>query len=243
MKIIKLDAIDSTNSFLKDLARGIDLENFTTVVAKEQTSGRGQRGKYWQSKEGKNLLFSTIVYHQNLIIRYQTFLNYTVSLVIFDVLKELKIPKLAIKWPNDIMADNKKICGILIENSIKKDKIYSSVIGIGLNVNQQKFNSDVPNASSLKNILNQEMDLNFILEKIILKLKFYISLLHQQKYMLLKEKYLAVLYKKNILSVFKNNQNTYFRGMIKGVSFEGKLQIQLEDNSMKEFAIKEVAFS
>ncbi len=243
MKIIKLDAIDSTNSFLRDLANTTAVKNFTTVIAKTQLNGRGQRGNTWQSEDDKNLLFSTLIYHKHLKIHQQTYLNFAVSLAVFDVLNELAIPKVAIKWPNDILAENKKLCGILIENVIQNQNIESSIIGIGLNVNQQKFPTDLPNAASIIHFIGKGMDVENLLSSILTKFKFYISLLHQQKHSLLKEKYLAVLYKKDIPTTFIDAKNNYFMGMIKGVSDVGKLQIQLENDTIKEFDLKEVAFA
>lgn len=150
MKIIKLNAIDSTNSFLKELVATSFVENQTVVVTKEQTQGRGQVNTKWVSTPGKNLTFSMYVEFKNLKITQQRFLNYACSLSVFEVLDELNIPKLAVKWPNDILSDKKKICGILIETTFKSNTIKSAIIGVGLNVNQENFDVNLPNASSIK---------------------------------------------------------------------------------------------
>ena len=159
MKLIKLDAIDSTNDFLKSLASQDELDNFTVVTAENQTKGKGQMGSKWQSESGKNLIMSVLV-KEFLYDNEQVFnLSVIVSLAVIDALKSLNIPDLCIKWPNDIMSYNKKVGGILIENTIKSDGRIVSVVGIGLNVNQTNFDH-LPNASSLAVICKTQFDKN-----------------------------------------------------------------------------------
>ena len=164
MKIIKLNAIDSTNSFLKELAQNSTLENYTTVVAKQQKNGRGQQENKWLSKPFKNLTFSIYLKFSDLKITDKKQLNFAISLAIFEVLFNKKTPKLSIKWPNDILSANKKICGILIENSIKGHFIKNAVVGIGINVNQEHFSDTIKNVTSLKNETNKEFNLDELLE-------------------------------------------------------------------------------
>ncbi|WP_272150336.1 biotin--[acetyl-CoA-carboxylase] ligase [Tenacibaculum aiptasiae] len=242
MKIIKLDAIDSTNSFLKEMAENSIVEDFTVVVAKSQTSGRGQMNAKWEVKSGKNLTFSVFCEFRDLQIINQKSLSYSVSLSVFEVLNRLKLPKLSVKWPNDIMSGNKKIAGVLIENVLKGKEISSSIIGIGINVNQDSFPINLPNASSLKKILNKEFDLDLLLNEIILSLQEKNEILKKKEYSFLEKEYLKVLYKKNVPSMFKDKQNILFMGKIIGVSSTGKLQIELEDETVKEFNLKEVSF-
>ncbi|MBP6100100.1 MAG: biotin--[acetyl-CoA-carboxylase] ligase, partial [Flavobacterium sp.] len=139
MKTIKLDAIDSTNDYLKKLSKKEVIENFTMVLANSQSHGKGQRGASWSSEEGKNVIMSVLL-KDLLVSREQLFdLNVLVSVSVFEVLEEKNISKLHIKWPNDIMSDAKKIGGILIENTFKTDNSIVSIVGIGLNVNQTDF--------------------------------------------------------------------------------------------------------
>src|SRR6218665_3951820 len=114
MKVIKLDAIDSTNEFLKELLSKQTVENFTVVTAENQTKGKGQMGAVWNSEVGKNLIMSVLIkdFFTGSSVIYN--LNIAVSLAVIQSLQEKKIPKLSIKWPNDIMSDPKKIGGILI---------------------------------------------------------------------------------------------------------------------------------
>jgi BirA family biotin operon repressor/biotin-[acetyl-CoA-carboxylase] ligase len=139
MKLIKLDAIDSTNDFLKRLSCEQALENYTVVTAEKQTRGKGQMGAKWDSETGKNLMFSVLINNRLATISEIFDLNVAVALAVLTTLEINNIPNLSIKWPNDIMSDNKKVAGILIENSIKNNGEISSIIGVGLNVNQLNF--------------------------------------------------------------------------------------------------------
>ncbi|CAM1372437.1 biotin--[acetyl-CoA-carboxylase] ligase [Tenacibaculum xiamenense] len=243
MKIIKLDAIDSTNSFLKKMAEDSAVENFTVVWAKNQTAGRGQMQTQWIAEEGKNLTFSVFARPKGLNIIHQKFLNFSVALSVYETLLEFKIPKTSIKWPNDIMTGNKKICGILIENSLKGTDILSSVIGIGLNVNQSFLSEENFKATSMSDSLNRKLDLKEVLDVLLNKLEKNLFDLEKCKYFALEKRYLDVLYKKNVPSMFKTDQNVLFMGKIIGVSQEGKLQIELDDETIQEFGIKEVSFA
>jgi len=242
LKTIKLNAIDSTNSFLKELVLNSAVENFTVVVTDRQLKGRGQQGNSWVSESFKSLIFSVFVTFDNFDVLDNKYLNFAVSLAIFDALQEESIPWLSIKWPNDILSGNKKICGVLIENSLKGSKISSSVIGIGLNVNQTSFPDSLKKASSLKLLSNKDFKLEKLLESIVSKLKSKIEILNARDFKRLEIEYLNVLYKKNIPTMFKNSKDVLFMGMINGISKEGKLQIVLEDESVQEFGIKEVSF-
>jgi len=241
MKIIKLDATDSTNSFLKNLSQSSTLENLTVVVTQDQTKGRGQQDSSWISEPYKNLTFSTLISLNDVKIDQRRYLNFAISLALYKVLFDKKTPKLSIKWPNDILSANKKICGILIENSFFGDSIKTAIIGIGLNVNQEIFPNSLPSATSLKLETSNEFDLDVLLNEILTELQKNIKVLESKDYHLLEKQYLDVLYKKNIPTMFKNSKDEIFMGMISGVSFDGSLQIQLQDDSIVEFGIKEVS--
>lgn len=239
MNIIKLDAINSTNDYLKKLLQRQFVENFTIVTAENQTNGRGQMGSQWNVEEGKNLTFSVLVKDLLLEINHIFHLNVAVAVSIVEALSFLEIKDLAIKWPNDILAEAKKIGGILIENSIKSDGEIFSIVGIGLNINQKNF-GDLPKASSLAVLKNQEFDKSEILTTILQNLGRNISMIMNKNTDPIWEKYHSVLYKNGIPMPFENAQNEKFMGIIQGVSQTGKLQVKLENNSVKSFEIKEV---
>jgi len=241
MKIIKLDAIDSTNTFLKELCQHKSVEDFTVVIAKNQTKGRGQMNAVWKSEAGKNLMFSVLVKFDFLQVQNQFYISKAVSLAVYEVLSTELSSNISIKWPNDIMAGDKKICGILIENSVKKTTIYQSIVGIGLNVNQESY-INLPNATSMKMILGNNFDLDMVLEKILLSIKKNIIFLNKGKFDKIDELYLKKLYKINKPTMFKNSMGTIFMGKIIGVSTEGHLKIELENEQVKTFNLKEISF-
>jgi len=243
LKIIKLNAIDSTNSFLKDLVRNSVVNNFTVVTADEQTAGKGQLGNKWLSEKGKNLTISIFIKYTNALITNQNYLNFAICLAVFDTISEYNVPNLTIKWPNDIMSANKKISGILIENTLKKDKIISSIIGIGINVNQTEFQSQLSKATSIQNCINQKTDLNLLTKKVQKKVICYMESFQKGAFLILEDNYLSKLYKKGIPSTFIDSHKNYFMGIINGVSKNGKLQVLLGDDSIKEFGIKEITFT
>jgi BirA family biotin operon repressor/biotin-[acetyl-CoA-carboxylase] ligase len=238
MKVIKLDAIDSTNDFLKDLISKQLVDNFTIVTAENQIKGKGQMGSVWNSEIGKNLIMSVLIKDFIFDISEIFNLNIAFSLAVINALEERKIPKVSIKWPNDIMSDSKKIGGILIENSIKSDGTISSVVGLGLNVNQTYF-QDLPKASSLALICDAFFNKEELLFSIVENMKLNILSWNEQSD-LMWQKYENYLFKKGIPMPFQNKENQNFMGMIQGVSSIGKLKILLENDTVSEFDIKEI---
>ena len=238
MKLIKLDAIDSTNEFLKGLSNNQIVENFTVVTAENQTKGKGQMGAFWNSEPNKNLIMSVLV--SNFVTNSnQIFdINIVVSVTVIQVLKDFDIPELSIKWPNDIMSYSKKIGGILIENSIKSDGNINSIVGLGLNINQTHF-ENLPKASSLSLICNTTFNKEEILLKIIEKLKQNIQNWNQNSNLFWSD-YTNTLFKKGIPMPFEDQNKQNFMGIIQGVSSIGKLEILLEDDSVAEFDVKEI---
>ncbi len=238
MQLIKLSAIDSTNDFLKELSKEQALENFTTVITETQTKGRGQMGAVWASESGKNLIMSTLV--KDVIANSEEVfqLNVAVALSVIEVLELLQLPNLAIKWPNDIMSDSKKVAGILIENRFKSDTTIESIVGIGLNVNQKDFAS-FPHASSLSLLMEKEFDIEQLLEAIVLKIEENCRLINSNSEKLW-DKYFNCLFKKDMEMPFEDANNNRFTGTILGVTKEGKLEIMLLDKTLKTFGIKEI---
>jgi BirA family transcriptional regulator, biotin operon repressor / biotin---[acetyl-CoA-carboxylase] ligase len=148
--IIELDTIDSTNNYAMQLINANKAQHGLTIVAGNQTAGKGQRGRTWANEPGKNLLMSIIVYPRHQINEQFAF-NASIAVAIANVLQKLFSGwQISIKWPNDILINDKKAGGILIENVLRGSKWTHSVIGFGLNVNQESF-AGLPFATSLKN--------------------------------------------------------------------------------------------
>jgi BirA family biotin operon repressor/biotin-[acetyl-CoA-carboxylase] ligase len=238
-QILKLDATDSTNQYLKDLLRSENPPDYTAVVTERQLKGRGQMGTVWESEGGKNLTFSVLRRFGALNVKHQFILNIAVSVAVFDVLSELSIPDVKVKWPNDIMSGSKKVCGILIENVLKGNHVAQSVIGIGLNVNQTDF-ANLKKVSSLKGIMGRNFDLDELLYALLYRIQHQMEGLEAKTVKQLLPSYEKLLFRKDKPSTFTNSEGKMFMGFIRKVSPTGKLVIELEDQVIKEFDLKEV---
>ena len=172
MKITRFKTLESTNAYLQNLLNeGVDIVD-NIVVTDFQTSGKGQGKNVWQSEDGKNLLFSIALDMSFLKAENQFLLTQMISVAMINVLKKyLPEESLFIKWPNDIYFNSKKIAGILIKNEIKGMMMGTSIIGIGLNVNQTSFDKNLPNPISMKMITGNDFNLETILNDICLELR------------------------------------------------------------------------
>ena len=239
MPIIKLNATDSTNSYLKDLCGTVSVKDFTVVVSESQINGRGQMGSSWQSESGKNLTCSVFKRIKHLNLEDNFYLSMVVSLAIINTLNYFKIPKLKIKWPNDILSEQKKICGILIENVIKNNQFEASILGIGLNVNQLVFDN-LPKATSMQQITGIVYDLDEVLHHLLNALAHYFKLMNDGNKKVIKNRYLELLFKRDKPSTFKDVNGQMFTGIIQGISPSGQLKVLLEDDIVQLFNFKEV---
>lgn len=238
MPLVKLDATPSTNDYLKEMVASERVENFTVVTAENQTQGRGQMGASWVSEKGKNLIMSMLIKDSLIDIRQIFNLNIAVALAIIEALEKHDISQLSIKWPNDIMAGDKKVGGILIENSLKSDGTIVSIAGIGLNINQQDF-SQLPKASSLYVASGRLFDKAELLEKITQNIVRNVDFIKEHNDVLW-QIYLSKLFKRDVPMPFEDASGNRFMGVIKSVNSDGKLELLLEDDSLKAFGIKEI---
>jgi len=239
LKIIKLNATESTNTYLKNLLRNEEVQDGLTVVAREQSKGRGQMTNSWSSKSGQSLTFSMFKRYTSLPVSQNAVITYAVSLALQHVLNSLHIPKVSIKWPNDIMSYNKKLAGILIENQLYRDTIASSVIGVGLNVNETEFD-DLPQATSLKLATGTHFDLDELLEKLVYAVQLQMQRVEAKEYASLKDEYETSLFKKDVISVFETSSGNVFNGVIRGVTETGALRLEKEGGLVENFQLKEI---
>ena len=238
MPLIKLDAIDSTNNYLKQLAKEKVLENYTAVMAFEQTRGKGQMGSYWVSEAGKNLTISVLVKDLPLDVISIFDFNVAVALAAVTLLQWNAIEKVNVKWPNDIMAEQKKVGGILIENSLKHNSTFTAVVGFGLNLNQTDFDL-LPQANSLTNITGQVYDVETMAEDFVKALKLLLNLFPEQTATAWIQ-YDELLFKKGKPAAFELADGFRFMGIIQKVTPEGKLVVLLEDDNVVHYGLKEV---
>lgn len=239
MRIIKVDAIDSTNSFIRQFYKGNGDFEPVCITAAHQTKGRGQRGSSWQSRPGENLTFSILYPQEKLKISRHFFLSACISLAVVNTLKHIGIPELKVKWPNDILSAKHKVGGILIENIVKTEGIVASIIGIGLNLNQTDFN-EIPHAGSLKFITGKTYDPDEILEKLLLEIEKDLIALPGRTGTDILEEYAQNMFRLDKVSVFSSPGGNRFNGIIRGVTTEGKLNLEIEEAVFKTFDLKEI---
>ncbi|MDM1346753.1 biotin--[acetyl-CoA-carboxylase] ligase [Myroides marinus] len=239
MNIIKLDAIGSTNTYLKEILTHSNLENFTVVVTENQFQGKGQRGSVWVDEKGSSLTFSVLVKDLLSSPEYVFDLNILVALSVQQsLIKMLNLP-FNIKWPNDILSYNKKIGGILIENIIKATGETLSVVGIGINVNQEDF-SHLPQATSLYKACGHKIDKEELMYAIIDMLTSYCDKYRVEGSDFIWEEYKRNLYRINVPSAFELPSGERFMGIIVGVTRYGLLEVKKEDDSVELFEIKQL---
>jgi BirA family biotin operon repressor/biotin-[acetyl-CoA-carboxylase] ligase len=241
MQVIKLSATDSTNTYLKGMSAREKVPDFTVVWAVDQQAGRGQPGNIWVSEKGKNLTFSILKKFVKLQARDHFLLNILVSLALMEALKNLGIPDLRVKWPNDIMSGPGKICGILIENQVKGSFISQSIVGIGLNVNQQSFDG-LPRATSLKNTTGQDYDLHELLTTLLSSLKEYYGRMQTGSYPEWFRSYERNLFLRDVPASFQRPEGPVFEGIIRGVAPDGQLLLETAPGRQEAFGFKEVRY-
>ena len=163
-----LDITESTNKCLRDAPEAYD--NLSVVAALEQTAGRGQGTHTWHSLPGRNLTFSILFKPRELPAANIILITCATTLGLLDYLRDEGV-RARIKWPNDIWVEDKKICGILIENALNADKVQRSIIGIGFNLNQCEWPDDLPNPVSLKQLTGKEYELKTEMEELAKKIR------------------------------------------------------------------------
>lgn len=239
--LLKLDSVNSTNNYASTLlAKGTAKEG-TVILSAYQTSGKGQGSNTWISSAGKNLLFSIILLPRLLPAEKQFFLSMSISWGIAGFLETL-VSKVGIKWPNDILIDNKKIAGVLIENTVSGMNLNTSVVGIGLNVNQEIFPEGLINATSLKQESTHEFDLDHTLKNLTGWLNSSLNSLYEEQYGTVKVNYLNRLWLLNKWAEY-TDAGGKFEGRISDVTDSGELMVLHRNGKIKNYGFKEIAFN
>ena len=239
-RIIRLAETESTNNYMHGLLEKEALPEGVVIVADFQSHGKGQVGNSWESEAGKNLMFSVLL-HPDFLPANQQFLISQISALAVQQMLETFAKPVFVKWPNDIYWNDKKICGMLIENDIAGTKLMNSIIGIGVNINQKKFYSNAPNPVSLTQITGNEYDLCEMLN-IFLSCFFKLyNTLMQGANEVIRNLYFASLYRGKGYHLF-NDANNEFEACIQNVEPSGHLTLALRNGEKKRYAFKEVSF-
>ena len=233
----------STNDYLANLCRESKAKEFYTVVAKSQTNGKGQRGNSWESESGKNLTFSIVLYPTALEANKQFILSMLAALACHEALSNYT-NGFSIKWPNDIYWKDKKIGGILIENELEGKYITQSIIGIGLNINQEAFHSDAPNPVSLKQIIGAEVNLQEVLMKAVHSI--IVGYRQLEAYFNITQLAISAMYRKHLyrrkgLFPYRDAQGDFLAEQ-QEVEPDGHLVLKDEQGTLRRYAFKEVTF-
>ena len=229
-KIIKVNATRSTNDRVKMLIKSKKIESGDIVVAKYQYAGRGHDTNKWYSSYGKNLLCSMLYRPLDVNVNQIFCINQVVSLAVLKTIRKFIKDKCFIKWPNDIMSVNKKISGILVENSLSLNHVNYSIIGVGINVNQVLFKK-LPNAISLKKISNSDIIIQEVLNELIENYKFYFSRINELKY--INEEYNKNIFGKDGCKFVVDGRIQH--GKIISISNNGIVKLKLDSEGIQEF--------
>ncbi len=219
--IIRLSDTSSTNNYVASLAKAGKLVSGTVIMAENQTEGRGQMHRSWDSERGKNLTFSLFLENVSLSVTNQFILSKIMNLGVIKYLSSVGLEG-KIKWPNDILVNGQKICGMLIENQVMGSTIQQSIVGIGLNINQISFRGFA--ATSMKNELGKELDLNKVLDSLL----FYLNQAYDYYRAVpdpLTSDYLDVLSGYRTEMSYEDDQGQ-FRGIILGIAESGHLRVE-----------------
>ena len=228
------------------------LPHLYTIRTDYQTAGRGQAGNTWESEKGKNLLFSTLLRHEELHATEQWRISMWVAITLWEVLaKHLGKERLTIKWPNDIYYGDKKLVGILIENALIGQYVEHSIVGIGVNVHQMDWQSNAPNPISMKEITGREYDIEGLLKEWICSMKSW----KNSKIEELSSAYLQHLYRREgwheyverevsiaPTSIAEKGTKNTFLAKIVTVTEQGELVLRLQDNAEKKYHFKQIRF-
>lgn len=239
--IIHFDQLPSTNAHAAYLLSKSKPSEGTVISTDNQYDGKGQLSNKWESAPFKNVSLSVILYPTFLTAQDQFRFNQAVSLAIFHTIEAILPGKVRIKWPNDIYIQNRKVAGILIQNQIQGKKISTSIIGIGINVNQGEFKSDAPNPTSLFIASGKVIDLINFRESLYSNLTQQYHALRLKAYKTLNDQYLQLMYQKNTLAKYMIKDNQEVEGTITGVNDHGLLQVII-DGKVHEFGFKEIRY-
>jgi BirA family biotin operon repressor/biotin-[acetyl-CoA-carboxylase] ligase len=237
-QFIHLSETDSTNKFLQRLSETEEMPSGSIVLADCQTAGRGQTGNSWESEAGRNLTFSVLFRPANLPANRPFVISEIASLSVKYTLDKY-IPDVSVKWPNDIYCKDGKITGILIENTILRDKISRSIIGIGLNVNQTKFSANMPNPVSMAQVAGTVFDRMAVMAEFRQIFAEQSERLDSMSYDAIHYDYLDAAYRKNGFHKYSDDKEV-FEAMIYDIEPDGHLVLERMDGSRSKYAFKEV---
>ena len=237
---IKVSQTASTNTYLSRLAA--TLPGGTVIYTPSQTAGRGQKGNSWESEDGKNLTFSLLLKRPPVKARDQFYLSEAAALAVVEALTAEAGDGFSVKWPNDVYWQDKKVCGMLLENSLDGTDIATCIVGIGINVNQERFLSDAPNPVSLINITGREHDLMALLKRVCSRIEQLVdSLADDSARRDLHERYMTALYRNDGQQhPWEDASGHRFMASVADIAPDGTLTLLHDDGTRHDYLFKQV---
>jgi BirA family biotin operon repressor/biotin-[acetyl-CoA-carboxylase] ligase len=235
-----LDTIDSTNNYAMEQVNSGQISHGTAWFAREQTAGKGQRGKQWLSPPGENIILTLALQPNSLPLSRQFMLSVAVALGASDFFTRYAGDETSIKWSNDIYWRDRKAGGILIENVLRGNIWQYAITGIGININQAQFPEHLPNPVSLRQITGKTWDSIALAKELCQCLEPWLKQLHPAHYNELLEQYKSRLFRLNEPGLYRM-QGEYFQGIIRDVLPDGKLCLE-KNGALMQLDFGEVEF-
>lgn len=238
---IYLPTTSSTNAHAMELLAKTNPSEGTCIYTDFQSAGRGQIGRFWHSSHGKNVLISYIFYPGFLKVTDQFYLNIISSLAVRDTIMSY-MDDVTIKWPNDVYVGEQKISGILVQNVLRGSQIKATVIGIGINVNESEFPSELPNPTSILGVIGRETRLDDVIQLLSSRLEYHYLRLKQAKYRDLMSDYYGALFRINTVAKYIDTEGNEFMAAIHSVDHQGKLILHTENGEKLTFGFREIHY-
>lgn len=236
---IHLEQVSSTNDYAAELIKSRRANHLMSIRTDFQSAGKGQKGSSWESEKGKNLLVTIILLPEKLEAARAFYISTVTALAITDPFLP-EIPELHIKWPNDIYFRFRKLGGILIENTIGDNKVFSSLVGIGLNINQTNFPAQLPNPVSLALITGKEWQIDFVFRQIYESFVSRFSMLEKGMLSELMQDYHSRLLGYNKVLHYKTADRCFDARLI-SVLESGEIVLEHSDGTREKYGFKEVS--
>ena len=236
MRVIRLDTVDSTNTYLHAYRGDEDV----VVTARHQTAGRGQGGNRWEDAEGQNLLFSIQIRPVEVAIGHQFVLAMAEALALKRAL-DAYADGMELKWPNDIYHRDRKLSGTLIETAVSGGRLKRMILGTGINVNQRSFTSDAPNPVSLSQITGSDESIDHLLERILQAFDDYYRRVQEGDYAGISREYHEALYRRKGFYRYRDADGEFDAELV-GVAYDGRLSLRDSEGRQRSYAFKEVEF-
>ncbi|MEZ4993936.1 MAG: biotin--[acetyl-CoA-carboxylase] ligase [Saprospiraceae bacterium] len=237
----RFSSLSSTNDHAAQLLLSQPVSEGTVILTGHQTAGRGQMGNTWEAEAGKNLTLSVVLHPRFLPARHQFDLNQAVALAVRDTIAHLTGMDVKIKWPNDLLLEERKICGILIQNTLSGAYLQASIIGIGMNVNQQSFPPGLTRAGSMLLATKVDYDLEHVLWELLHRLEGRYLRLKQNGVEEIRQEYLSHLFRMNERHPYAYADGQRFYGRICDIDRSGKLMLET-DKGIELFGLKEIQY-